>query len=104
MRTVGHVTEKQMTSEVADGTNGCQHPIAWWHIPSSSQRAAVKRTLNLTALSSVLEKANVQNKAIPFRSVLAAPTATPSKRRPERSATADSNTSLKEAAMEMQVI
>ncbi|KAH8624053.1 hypothetical protein IG631_20792 [Alternaria alternata] len=70
-----------MTGEVADGANGYQHPMAWSHLPSPSQRAAVKRTLNSTALASVLEEANIQNQTIPFPRALAAPRATPGKRR-----------------------
>jgi hypothetical protein len=58
---VGHVTETQMTGEVADGANGWKQPMARSHFPSPSQRAAVKRTLNSTALEGVLAKANMQN-------------------------------------------
>ena len=85
-----------MTGEVADGANGYQHPMAWSHLPSPSQRAAVKRTLNSTALASVLEEANIQNQTIPFPRALAAPRATPGKRRSGPGVTADTKASLKE--------
>jgi len=90
-----------MTGEAADGSNGWKQPMAWSHFPSPSQRAAVKRTLNSTALATVLAKTNMQSQTIPFRRALAAPRATPGKRRSGPDATADTKASSKEVEVDM---